>query len=225
MRSRMATYQLLSRCFRTEVDQGFYDALVGMKFPAHTGNADADAGYRSIWSYLTHASETVLTDLAVDYVRAFIGSDNDGYSAAYPYESVYTSPKRLMMQTARDEVLAIYHAAGLGRQDSWKEGEDHIALELEYEQILAERAAKALEAGDEDAAVRNLTAARNFLEDHLCAWYPMMADDIQKFARTDFYKGVGRLTSGMLENDLEFLCDVLGSPEGEMPDDDVKEAC
>ena len=87
-----------------------------------------DEGYRMICGYLSQADGTVLTELAVDYVRAFIGSGNDGFSAAYPYESVYTSPKRLMMQDARDEVLVLYRAFGLDKQESWKEGEDHIAL-------------------------------------------------------------------------------------------------
>ena len=64
-----------------------------------------------ICGYLSQADGTVLTELAVDYVRAFIGSGNDGFSAAYPYESVYTSPKRLMMQDARDEVLVLYRAS------------------------------------------------------------------------------------------------------------------
>ena len=136
LRGRMATYQFLSRLFRVEVDQELYDTLVSMRFPTNTGNALVDEGYRMICGYLSQADGTVLTELAVDYVRAFIGSGNDGFSAAYPYEAVYTSPKRLMMQDARDEVLVLYRAFGLDKQESWKEGEDHIALELEFEQIL-----------------------------------------------------------------------------------------
>ena len=138
LRGRMATYQFLSRLFRVEVDQELYDTLMSMRFPANTGNALVDEGYRMICGYLSQADGTVLTELAVDYVRAFIGSGNDGFSAAYPYESVYTSPKRLMMQDARDEVLVLYRAFGLDKQESWKEGEDHIALELEFEQILCQ---------------------------------------------------------------------------------------
>lgn len=209
LRGRMATYQLLSRLFRTEVDQELYDTLVTMRFPANTGNDLVDEGYRMICSYLSRADSTVLTELAVDYVRAFIGSGNDGYSAAYPFESVYTSPKRLMMQDARDEVLVLYHAAGLDKQEDWKEGEDHIALELEFEQILSDRALQAYEQGDEEACAQHLLQQRNFLEDHLLAWYPMMAEDLQKFPQTDFYRGLGKLTSGFLQNDLEFLNDVL----------------
>ena len=222
LRGRRATYQFLSRLFRTEVDQELYDTLVSMRFPANTGNPLVDEGYRMICGYLSQASGDVLAELAVDYVRAFIGSGNDGFSAAYPYESVYTSPKRLMMQDARDEVLVLYRAAGLAKQESWKEGEDHIALELEFEQILCERAIAALEEGDEDACRALLLSQRNFLEDHLLAWYPMMAADLQKFPRTDFYKGLGKLTDGFLRNDREFLDAVLSEDEADASEDGEK---
>ena len=46
-----------------------------------------------------------VTELAIDFVRTFIGHGVNAYSAAYPYESVYTSERRLMMQEARAEVL------------------------------------------------------------------------------------------------------------------------
>lgn len=209
LRGRRATYQFLSRLFRTEVDQELYDTLVSMRFPANTGNPLVDEGYRMICGYLSQASGDVLTELAVDYVRAFIGSGNDGFSAAYPYESVYTSPKRLMMQDARDEVLVLYRAAGLAKQESWKEGEDHIALELEFEQILANRTVEALERGDEDEAFSLLTTQKNFLDDHLAAWAPMMTSDMRRFAKTDLYRGLAHLTDGFLSTDRAFLADVL----------------
>ena len=222
LRGRMATYQFLSRLFRVEVDQELLDTLMTMKFPANTGNELVDEGYRLMCSYLGKADAAVLTDLAVDYVRAFIGSGNDGFSAAYPYESVYTSPKRLMMQDARDEVLVLYHAAGLDKQESWKEGEDHIALELEFEQILIERALTALEQDEDETCLNLLLQQRNFLEDHLLAWYPMMAHDLQKFPNTDFYRGLGKLTSGYLRNDFEFLTEVL-EDNGVLAGDAVEE--
>ena len=70
LRGRMATYQFLSRLFRVEVDQELYDTLVSMRFPTNTGNALVDEGYRMICGYLSQADGTVLTELAVDYVRA-----------------------------------------------------------------------------------------------------------------------------------------------------------
>jgi TorA maturation chaperone TorD len=213
LRGRMASYQFLSRLFRTEVDQELLDVLRSMQYPTNTGNDLVDEGYCMIRDYLSAVDSLVLTELAVDFVHAFIGSGNTGYSAAYPYESVYTSPKRLMMQDARDEVLVLYRAAGLMKQDSWKEGEDHLALELEFEQILIERSLEAWEAGDKEACRRHMLQQRNFLEDHLLSWYPMMAKDMEKFSRTDFYLGLGKLTSGYLQNDLELLDEILADAD------------
>lgn len=209
LRGRMANYQFLARMFRKEADQELIDTVSAMRFPARSGNDDIDKGNRKLVSYLSNADDNVLLDLAIDYVKAFIGSGNDGYCAAYPYESVYTSPKRLMMQDARDEVLVIYRAAGLERNATWNEGEDHISLELEYEQIMSQRALDAFLAGDDEKCLALLRRQRNFLDEHLCGWYPMMFADLLKFAKTDFYLGLAYITKGFLEDDLEFLDQLL----------------
>lgn len=210
---RMATYHLLARMYRVEIDQEFFDELREMRFPAKTGNDDVDEGYRLIAKYLSNAWENSLTELAVDYVNVFIGHGVDAFSAAYPFESVYTSKKRLLMQEARDEVLAIYRANGLSKLDTWKESEDHVALELEFEQILCKRALEALEKGDEDLAFSLFTTQKNFLYDHLAAWVPMMTADMKRFAKTDLYLGLAYLTEGFLKTDYEFLKDLLADDE------------
>ena len=63
---RAATYGLLSRLFRVEVDQELLDELHGMRFPASTGNADVDEGYLRLAKHLSNTWENSLTDLAVD---------------------------------------------------------------------------------------------------------------------------------------------------------------
>lgn len=206
---RGATYGLLARLYNVEVDKALLDDLKGRSFPTSTGNDDVDKGYGLIARYMSNVWENTLTELAVDYVRAFIGHGMDMYSAAYPYESVYTSKKRLLMQEARDEVMVLYHAAGIVKADSWKEGEDHIALELEYMQILACRAAAAIREGREADAVGALRMQLNFLQDHLGAWSPMFTADLKKYAKTDLYQGLAYLTDGFLAQDRAFLSDLL----------------
>ena len=208
---RAATYGLLSRLYRVEVAQPLLDELRGMRFPAKTGNKNVDEGYRLLATYLSNTWDNSITDLAIDYVRVFIGHGVDAFSAAYPFESVYTSEKRLLMQEARDEVLAIYRSAGLDKQDTWKEGEDHVALELEFQQIMATRTVNALRDGDEVEAIALLTTQKNFLEDHLAAWAPMMTSDMKRFAQTDLYRGLAYLTDGFLQTDEAFLADVLAA--------------
>lgn len=211
---RAATYGLLSRLFRVEIDQELLDQLHGMRFPAATGNSDVDEGYLRLAKYLSNTWENSLTDLAVDYTRVFIGHGVDAFSAAYPVrERVHVREAPCSCRTPRDEVLAIYRSAGLDKQDSWKEGEDHVALELEFEQILANRTVEALRRGDEDEAAALLTTQQNFLEDHLLSWVPMMTADMKRFAKTDLYQGLAYLTDGFLNTDKAFLDDVLTDEE------------
>ena len=211
--ARAVTYSFLSGMFLREVSQDFLERLAAE--PPHLGGELEGFAV----GLATADLSTVRRDAAAEFAALLLGMSAD---PVHPYESVYTSPERLMMQDARDEVLVLYRAAGLAKQESWKEGEDHIALELEFEQILCERAIAALEEGDEDACRALLLSQRNFLEDHLLAWYPMMAADLQKFPRTDFYKGLGKLTDGFLRNDREFLDAVLSEDEADASEDGEK---
>lgn len=206
---RSATYGLLARLYRVEVDQELLDRLHAMRFPARTGSDQVDRGYRALATYLSNLDERSVTELAVDYTRVFIGYGVDSYAAAFPFESVYTSEKRLKMQDARDEVLAIYHAGGLEKDPDWPENEDHVAVELEFMQFMCDRAAAALRAGDEGCAAAALATQRNFMEDHLAGWVPLMTTDVRRLAKTAFYQGLADLTDGFLREDEGFLRDVV----------------
>ena len=210
---RARSYALLSRLFHEEVDAELLDSLHAMRFPAKTGDARSDEGNRLVAGYLSNVWGGTLQELAVDYARCFIGGGSDAFSAAYPYESVYTSPRRLMMQEARDEVLAIYRSEGYEKAPTWKESEDHVAAELEFVGALATRTAEALRAGDEAEAARLLRVQRGFLADHLYAWTGMLTADMRMYARTDFYKGLAGMLDGLLETDREMLDAVLGAEE------------
>ena len=209
MTRRARTYGLLARIFRVEVDGKFLEELRHLRFPTSTGNEHVDYGYRTMYNYLKGTWEDTLLDLARDYARTFIGHGNNGRSAAYPFESVHTSEKRLLMQDARDEVLAIYRANLLKKGEEWNDCEDHIALELEFMQVMSERTAKALKEGKEDEAVEMLKTQRAFVGQHLANWVPMFVSDIKYFSQTDLYIGAGDLLLGFVQTEVEALDDLL----------------
>lgn len=211
---RAATYGMLARIYRKEVDAEYLAALRQGCFPAQTGNEHVDEGYRLIVTYLSRNGENCQRDLAVDYSRCFIGNGMNSFSCAYPYESVYTSAKRLLLQDARDEVLAVLRSEGFEKNPACKETEDHLALELEFMQVLCQRASKAMRAGDEDAALQIFETQRGFYLDHLVSWVPLFIADLKKFAQTDFFRGVASLTQGFLESEQDFF-DSLLPQEGE----------
>lgn len=212
MRSRATTYGLLARLYRVEVDTALLSELQHMRFPVATGSSSVDQGFRMLYDYLRGSWQDSVTELAIDYVRTFIGHGINGYSAAYPFESVYTNERRLMMQEARAEVLKTLRDNELKR-GAWNEGEDHIALELEFMQRMSLRVAEALDAGNEERAVELLRTQREFAANHLLNWMPMLTADMQKFSKTLFYQGLAVLSLGYVEEDAALIDELVKSTE------------
>ncbi len=209
LEQRSNSLAFLSRLYLKEVDEGLLYELHDMVYPAETEDEALDTGYRLFATYLSNLWAESLTELAIDYARSFLGNSVDAFGAAYPYESVYTSEKRLMMQAARDEVLAIYRSCGFTKRDDWTEGEDHLALELEFMRALNDRAIEALKHGNEKELVHLLATQRNFMEAHIVSWVPMMTADLKRYAQTKFYQGVAFITEGFLRTDFALLNDLL----------------
>jgi TorA maturation chaperone TorD len=204
-----AMYGLLSRLYLKEPDEEVLANLRAMRFPYETGSEYLDNGYWGITAYLSRVGESAVDELGIDYTRTFLGGGTDSYSAAYPMESVHTGRKRLAMQQARDEVLAIYRAYGLDRAGSYKQSEDHLGCELEFMEYLAAKCAACLESGSVDEAETFAKTMLNFLNDHLLNWVPKVTAQMRHFAQTDFYVGLSYLTIGYLRESKQFLEDVL----------------
>ena len=124
MVNRRNLYHLFSRFFQREVDQPFYDSLKTIVFPtdreenALTEFKDALLRLNEYFEY--DAGES-LEDLAADYAKTFLGAGSAQGAAAFPYESVYTSPKHVMMQDAWNQVCEIYESKGLERNEESQE--------------------------------------------------------------------------------------------------------
>ena len=219
LEQRIGTYGFLARLYFKEIDQPFLDQMHGALYPVETGDPDTDTGYLYIATYLSNLWSESVHELSIDFSKCFFGDGIDAYSAAYPYESVYTSEKRLMMEKARTEVYHTYLENGISKTEAWKEGEDHIALEMEFERIICGRCIEALKAGDEEEAVRLLKVQYEFLRNHLANWAPMMTRDLRKFAATKLYKGLAYLTDGFLRTDLQFLKNLLYGEDEEAAED------
>jgi len=207
--ARTATYGFLQRLYAKEIDQEYLDHLATMRLKASTGNEKVDEAHRLFHAFMSSRWERTLSDLAVDFTNVFIGSGKSSYSAAYPFESVYRSEGRMLMQEDRDGVLAFYRAAGLKKLDSFIDCEDHIAAELEFLRIMAQRTLESYRADDIEETVGLLAVQQRFLREHLTVWLPHLVADMQKFAQTDFYRFLALFSEGFIETETEFLDDIL----------------
>ncbi|MGI1659788.1 MAG: TorD/DmsD family molecular chaperone [Desulfitobacterium sp.] len=206
--SRETMYRFLGRLYVVEVDQELLNQMKSMSFPAESNDAELSKGYRRLEEYLQKPGIDPLTDLAVDYAKIFLGAGTNAY-VAYPYESVYTSPERLIMQDARDQVVALYRAKELDICKPLNFPEDHIALELEFMAYLCLETQKALATQNLIAVSACLKEQLNFLLRHLLNWVPGFCADVEKYAETAFYKATAQITQGYLRLERILLEDLI----------------
>lgn len=209
LEERGATYGLLGRLYNREVDEDLLKELRRLSWTA-SGEGRLAEGAHLMGEYLASCAAPAQTELAVDFARLFLVRTSKTKDAPYPYESVYTSDEHITMADARDAVLASYREEGLSKCASWHLAEDHLALELEFEQVLCTRTINALRTGDEAEAQRLLNKQGEFLTQHLLSWTEPFFEAMEHTAHTSFYRGLARFTEGFLEEDNHFLASLVG---------------
>lgn len=113
------------------------------------------------------------------------------------------------MQDARDQVVAAYRVKGLTKLETLDVPEDHIALELEYMEQLCNETQQALARRDWLTVSVCLKEQLGFLVHHLLKWVPAFCADIEKYAETEFYKAVAKITNGYLDLERTILEDMI----------------
>lgn len=201
MRNRASMYVLLARLYRQEPDDVLLEQLRAMD-TSDQGTPEIMAGLAELKACAATCADCDLTELAIEYARIFLGTGED---SAFPYESVYTSPERLLMQDARDDVLLQYRREGLDRATQLHEPEDHIALELEFVAYLCQQAALAFGNQDGAAATRYLEKQQHFLERHLLRWVPVFCRDVTRLGRLEFYKAAAKMTADFLSMERDIV--------------------
>ncbi|WP_411680400.1 molecular chaperone [Clostridium thailandense] len=209
MANRENLYRFLGRLYREEVDQILLEKMKVMGFSMECCETKLREGYEMLKGYLEDCGGDPLTDLAVDYAKVFLGAGIAEGSTAFPYESVYTSQKRIMMQEARDKVMVIYLAKGLGKDEEKFKFEDHISLELEFMAFLCKEAQYILYTQNGLGFLSCLKEQMDFLSEHLLNWIPKFCADVERHADTEFYKALGKITNGYLNLDCNILKNLM----------------
>ena len=141
------------------------------------------------------ASEQTLEDLLWEYTRLFIGPYK---LPSPPWESVYASPRRLMMQEPSDEVRCFYNEAGLTMNNP-DIMPDHVGAELNFLAVLYEKMES-----DPPKRTYYVQMGERFLNEHLRRWIPRFTYDVEISTESSFYKTLARLTRGLIMDHCDF---------------------
>ena len=119
-----------------------------------------------------------MEDQLWDYTRLFVGPY---HLPCPPWESVYRSSKRMLMQGPAEGVAQWYAAAGFV-VDHTGVMPDHLGAELNF---------LALVSGSSDGD--------SFLRLHVMTWAPQFTADMEAAAETEMYRTLARTTRSALE--------------------------
>jgi anaerobic sulfite reductase subunit A len=147
--------------------------------------------------------------LEVDYAGTFLGAGKAHGGSAFPYESVYTSKKRLMMQDAYEEVGKIYEDKGMNSVFP----ADHIGIELEFMSYLCKEGAEHLDSNDVKGYLKSIEEQEDFLKKHLLNWVPGFFSDVKKYSETIFYKRMVDFLEDFLKVDKDLLEKIRNTEE------------
>lgn len=204
---RSQTYLFLSQIFYRELSTEVIEQLAHMDYRVESENENLKQGYRLLHRFFSFCENDARTQLAVEYARIFLsaGVYTENRQIAAPYESVFTSPERLMMQEARDDVYQIYLRDGFSVNPDRREPDDHLAFELEYLANLSSRTVIALEQDDVGELFSLVEKQSSFIAQHLLNWLPPLREAAGHFAQLTFYIGMLLVTEGYLQEDLKLL--------------------
>ncbi|MDF2631063.1 MAG: dmsD 1 [Symbiobacteriaceae bacterium] len=178
---RLALFALLQRAYAAPVTPELADDLT-----------QALSTYAALTDLDLPANSDPPTE--AEFNRLFVGP---GKLPAPPYESVWQSDDRLLVQSAMTEVRSCYRAHGV--QNTHPEPDDHLALELEFYTLLQRRFL------DGDRPAHQLAAQHHFLTHHLSIWLPAFCEAVQTHAASPFYRNLAESTLRIIQLEKTIL--------------------
>lgn len=199
--SRSQVYAFLSLAYRQEPTLKLLQALnqPGLK------TAFSSCGFEPRLE-IAQGFEGLLEELAVEYARLFLGPGPH----ISPHESVWAPEghRGNLWGPETAEVKRFIEASGLNL-DSTRLIPDHISVELEFMQRLADKEREAWEKENNALAMECLKGGDKFLREHLCLWFPHFAVQVREAAKLSFYKQLTDLAEGFIRFDAESVAERL----------------
>ena len=197
--SRMTAFRLLSDCFFLP-DPGLSEKLEDLEFNLANICEPAVQFIQNMRKEFKASAD--LEPLKVDFSKLFVGPYQ---LSAAPYGSVYLDGERKMMGDSTLDVRNRYREAGLDTANNFKDAPDHIGAELEFMYYLIFKEIEAFANSDTETAMGFIQKQKSFLEDHLMAWVPEFAKNINEHAENPFYPNLATATETFLQENYQIV--------------------
>jgi TorA maturation chaperone TorD len=199
LKKRIESCRLFSSVFLTLPDDDFVKHL----FVLSTSDDTESPGMQRIRQYVQkhqlNALANTLQEIAIDRVKLIRGMSKRG--SRPPYESLYVNEPS---QNVIGSLNQFYAKLNCGVSETLRESGEQIGVELTFVQLLFEHQLKALKSGNVDKVKNYQSIFQNFLWQHLGRWASEYAQEMERYAQTDFYRGVALLLKDFMQEELDF---------------------
>lgn len=187
-------YALLASFFLNGLDEDWLFAVQELKLTGDPGGQEQYVRHvQALKALIAVEPEEKVAHWQTEYTRLFLGP---GQAPAYPYASLYLSPRRLLMQEITAEVRRVYLEQGLIMDRLYTQPEDHLGVELEFLGYLQRKRLEEPQKANTVAEVK-----RKFLSTHLLTWVPDFAQDIITNTMEPLFQELAGLLQEFLESE------------------------
>jgi TorA maturation chaperone TorD len=193
---RSHLYGFLAAIYRAEPTT---DLLQQIKSPPFLQALD-DVGVTLDKDFLDLPAEQLLSELALEYTRLFVGPGKH----ISPHGSVYMSGEGgSLWGVSTAAAKRFIESVGAEFRPEYHGLPDHISVELEFMQQLTRAEAQAYQRHDQAAAAQFLSIEKEFIQKHLATWVPAFCDRVIGEADSSFYREMAKLTRNFVLADKE----------------------
>jgi len=208
--TRGTLYRFLSRGFSLEVNGDYLEWVLLLqpiieKLAIQLDNNDFKKGSDRLRDFAKQTRLNYEKDktgflqiLAAEYASLFL---NVGLKPVHPVESVFLGKGHLLYEEPYFDIMRIYQLYGFKKTESFREPEDHIAVELEFMSHLCNLTVRSLEEEKNDYGAGYLENQVEFLRLHLKQWVPDFVEKIKWASSNDFYLALADILLGLVSTD------------------------
>lgn len=207
--NRIAKYHWLRKLYISEPLLIDIEELVKISnIDIEENENNAEYRFLSYFKSLQHIDlPNLIKEAKTEYARLFIGPHPP---IASPFESVYRSPRKMLMNEVTMEVRKKYKEIGIEVIEKDRIPDDHIALELEFMYFLCSKTLDAINEGKNIEYIISLMEKQQvFAEVHLIQWIPSLCNKIISNSNFNFYKEIAIFTESYINEEKITIEEIL----------------
>lgn len=150
-------------------------------------------------------------ELVSDYVALFLAGSEQSIC---PSESSYLD--NVVYGPATLRVMEIYAAKGFIKDESFREPDDHVALEFLFRCISGTDLASKMQENNTTIAawIDDAAACLGFVADHLLKWIPEMTARVEATSKSAFYPALAAAACALVAADERLLAQPVNNASG-----------